>query len=147
MLLPAKVTSVKFCYIPLRFLSLMFCTIHSSDRYKPVCTCNTCCVLARVLYNKAKKGALFLRQLITCSLIGLLIIAVHNFQRFSDRSSVSAFKLVFILKLDETQARRQRGGNAPPDFRFCPSIFFLPPTRYFFGRKKLVFFGGKNVKI
>ena len=33
--------------------------IHSSYRYKPVCTGNTCCVLARVLSKKAKKGALF----------------------------------------------------------------------------------------
>ena len=29
----------------------------------------------------------------------------------------------------------------------CPPIFFLPPPRYFFGRKKLVFLGEKNVKI
>ena len=33
-----------------------------------------------------------------------------------------------------------QGGNAPP-------IFFLLPPRNFFGRKKLMFFGGKNVKI
>ena len=32
--------------------------------------------------------------------MGLLIIAVHNFQRFSDRSFVSVFELGFILKLD-----------------------------------------------
>ena len=88
-----------------------------------------------------------MRQLITCSLIGLLIIAVHNFQRFSDRSSVSAFKLVFILKLDETQARRQRGAMPPPDFRFCPSIFFLPPTRYFFlGGRSWCFLAEKTLK-
>ena len=31
-------------------------------------------------------------------------------------------------------------GQCPPDFRFCS-------PRYFFGRKKLVFLGGKNVKI
>ena len=31
--------------------------------------------------------------------IGLLIIAVRYFQRFSDRSLVSAFELIFILKL------------------------------------------------
>ena len=33
-------------------------------------------------------------------LVGLLIIADHNFQRFSDRSFVSAFELIFMLKLD-----------------------------------------------
>ena len=36
----------------------------------------------------------------TCNFIGLLIIAVRNFQRFSDRSFVSAFEPIFILKLD-----------------------------------------------
>ena len=35
------------------------------------------------------------------SLIGLLIIiAVRNFQRFSDRSFISAYELIFVLKLD-----------------------------------------------
>ena len=33
-------------------------------------------------------------QIITCSLIGLLIVAVRNFQTFFDRSFVSAFELV-----------------------------------------------------
>ena len=33
-------------------------------------------------------------------LIGLLIIAVRNFQRFSNRSFVSAFEPIFILKVD-----------------------------------------------
>ena len=32
--------------------------------------------------------------------VGLLIIAVRNFQKFSDRSFVTAFELIFILKLD-----------------------------------------------
>ena len=32
--------------------------------------------------------------------MGLLIIAARNFQRFSNRSFVSAFELIFILKLD-----------------------------------------------
>ena len=32
--------------------------------------------------------------------LGLLIIAVRYFQRFSDRSFVSAFELDFISKLD-----------------------------------------------
>ena len=56
------------------------------------------------------------------------------------------------------QARRQRGagGAMPPRFSFLPPRFsllppppdfFLAPSRYFFGRKKLVFLGGKNVKI
>ena len=44
----------------------------------------------------------FLWQIISCSLIGLLIIAVRSFQRFFDRSFVSAFEPIFILKLDET---------------------------------------------
>ena len=39
-------------------------------------------------------------QLISCSLIDLLIIAVHDFQKFSDRSFVSVFELIFNLKLD-----------------------------------------------
>ena len=33
------------------------------------------------------------------SLIGLLIIAARNLQRFSDRSFVCAFELIFILNL------------------------------------------------
>ena len=37
---------------------------------------------------------------ISCSLTGLLVIAVHNFQRFSDRNFFSAFERIFILKLD-----------------------------------------------
>ena len=39
-------------------------------------------------------------QKISCSLIDLLIVAVYNFQRFCGRSLLSAFELVFILKLD-----------------------------------------------
>ena len=39
-----------------------------------------------------------------------------------------------------------QGGQCLPDFRFYPPDFFLPPT-VFFGRKKLLFLGGKNVKI
>ena len=39
-------------------------------------------------------------QIISCSLRGLLIIAVRNFQRFSDCSVAGAFKLISILKLD-----------------------------------------------
>ena len=39
-------------------------------------------------------------QTISCSLIRLLIIAVRNFRRFPDRSFVSAFQPIFILKLD-----------------------------------------------
>ena len=43
-------------------------------------------------------------------------------------------------------ARRQRGGNAPR-FSFLPLRFFSCPLRYFFGRKKKLLLGGKNVKI
>ena len=39
-------------------------------------------------------------QIVSCSLRGLLVIAVRNFQAFSDRSFVSAFELIFILKLN-----------------------------------------------
>ena len=40
-------------------------------------------------------------QIISCSLMGLLIIAVHNFQRFFDRSFVSTFELILIeIKLE-----------------------------------------------
>ena len=35
----------------------------------------------------------------------------------------------------------------PPIFVFAPPRFFSCPPRYFFGRKKLVFLGGKNFKI
>ena len=50
--------------------------------------------------EKAKKGDLYLWQITSCSLIGLLIIAVRNFQRFSDHSFVGALEPMFILKLD-----------------------------------------------
>ena len=49
--------------------------------------------------KKAKKES-FLWQIVSYSLMGLLIIAVLNFQRFSDLNFVSAFELIFILKLD-----------------------------------------------
>ena len=49
---------------------------------------------------ESKKRNSFLRQIISCSLIGLLIIAVRNFLRFFDCSFVSAFEPIFILKLD-----------------------------------------------
>ena len=49
--------------------------------------------------EKTNEGALFLWQIISCSLIGLFIIAVRNFQNFSDRGFVRAFELIFILKL------------------------------------------------
>ena len=52
--------------------------------------------------EESKENCSFLWQIISCSLRGLLIIVVHNFQRFSDRSFVSAFELIFILKLDWT---------------------------------------------
>ena len=47
-------------------------------------------------------------QITSCSLIGLLIIAVCNFQRFFYGSFVSAFELIFILKLDQTVKCRAR---------------------------------------
>ena len=39
------------------------------------------------------------------------------------------------------------GGHCPPIFVFVPPDLFLSPPRYFFGRKKLLFLAGKNVKI
>ena len=51
------------------------------------------------LKKESEEGSTFLRQIIRCSLIGLLIIAVRNFQRFSDRSFFNAFDLIVILKL------------------------------------------------
>ena len=48
--------------------------------------------------EKAKKGTLLVA--ISCSLIGLRIITVRNFQRFSDRNFVSAYQPIFVLKLD-----------------------------------------------
>ena len=44
----------------------------------------------------------FLWQIISCSLISLLIIAVRNLERFSDRYFVTAYELIIILKLDLT---------------------------------------------
>ena len=41
----------------------------------------------------------------------------------------------------------QGGGQCPQIFVFGPPDFFLALPRYFFGRKKLLFLGGKNVKI
>ena len=38
----------------------------------------------------------------SCDLIGLLIIAVCSFQRFSDRSFVTASEVIVILKLEYT---------------------------------------------
>ena len=40
--------------------------------------------------------------MISCSLISLLIIAVRNLERFSDRYFVTAYELITILKLDLT---------------------------------------------
>ena len=40
--------------------------------------------------------------MLSCSLIGLSIIAVRNFQGFSDCSFVSAYEPISILKLDWT---------------------------------------------
>ena len=51
-------------------------------------------------FVEESEGALFLWQIISCSLIGLLIIAVRNFQRFSNRNFISAYELIFVLKLD-----------------------------------------------
>ena len=50
-------------------------------------------------HKKSEERSSFLWQILSCILIGLLIIDVSNFQRFSDRSFVSAFELIFILKL------------------------------------------------
>ena len=38
--------------------------------------------------------------MVSCSLIGLLITTICNFQRLSDHSFVIAFEPIFILKLD-----------------------------------------------
>ena len=51
-------------------------------------------------------------QIISCSFIGLLIIAVHNFQSFSDRSFVSAFEL--ILELYKTVKCNFQNTKRPP---------------------------------
>ena len=50
--------------------------------------------------KKSKQLNLFLWQILSCSLIGLLIIALRNLQKFSDRSFVSAYKPISILKLE-----------------------------------------------
>ena len=64
--------------------------------------------------EESEERSSFLRQIITCSFIGVLIIADHNFQRFSDRSFVSAFELVFILKLDYTVKRNFQNTKKTP---------------------------------
>ena len=50
--------------------------------------------------EESEERSSFLWKIISCSLIDLLIIAVHNFQRFFDRSFVSVFELNFVLNLD-----------------------------------------------
>ena len=52
--------------------------------------------------EKSAERISFLWQIIRCSRIDLLIIAVRNFQQFSDRSFVDAFELSFTLKLHYT---------------------------------------------
>ena len=92
-MLTDKLTSVK--------VFIVNSLLHSSHRYKPVCTGNTSCVLAPVIYKKAKKGSLFAaNNKLQPQSSTTVIIAVRNFQRFSDRSFVSAFELIFILKLE-----------------------------------------------
>ena len=61
--------------------------------------------------------------------------------RSSSVANQGAFFVVLVICV-AYEARRQRRGRGamPPDF-------FLAPPRYFFGRKKLVFLGGKHVKI
>ena len=50
--------------------------------------------------EESEERSSFLWQIISCSLIGLLIIVVCNFQTFSDRSFVCAFELItFYLKI------------------------------------------------
>ena len=50
--------------------------------------------------EESEERSSFWWQIISCSLIGLLIIADRNFRRFSDCGFVSAFELIFIVKLD-----------------------------------------------
>ena len=61
-------------------------------------------------------------QKLRCSLIGPLIIAVHNFQRFSDRSFVSAFELIFVLKLHWTVKRNFQNTKRPPHQKYFLTI-------------------------
>ena len=70
------------------------------------CTGTNQCALVTLIristsfLEESEERSSFLRQIISCSLTGQLIIAVLNFQRFFDRSFVSAFELIVILKLD-----------------------------------------------
>ena len=57
--------------------------------------------------------------------------------------------LRMIKMMTRSQARRQLGGrgcNAPRFSFLPPRFFFLAPPLYFFGRKNLVFLGGKTSK-
>ena len=65
--------------------------------------------------EESEQRSSFLWQIIRCSLIGLLIIAVRNFQRFSDRSFVYTFELIFILKLDWTVKCHFQNTKRPPE--------------------------------
>ena len=74
-----------------------------------------------------------------------------NAFKYKDKMQYFAFLntyLYFKLQLHPcaSPAGGQRG-QCPLDFCFCPPDFFLALPRCFFGRKKLVFLGGKNVKI
>ena len=46
--------------------------------------------------------------------VGLLIIAVRNYQRFSDHSFVSALEPILILKLDKTVKCNFQNTKRPP---------------------------------
>ena len=65
--------------------------------------------------EESKESSAFLWQIMSCSLIGLLIIAVRNLQRFSDLRFVSAFELTFILKLDKTVKCNFQNTKRPPE--------------------------------
>ena len=79
--------------------------------------------------EKSEERSAFLSPIISCSLIGLLIIAVLNFLRFSDRSFVSAFEPIFILKLDWTVKRYLQNTKGHHSNKFFLTIRSTVPLR------------------
>ena len=51
-----------------------------------------------------------------------------------------------LFWLGHVQARRQRGGNAPPIFVFAHPIFFLPRHGIFLGGRSWCFWAEKTLK-
>ena len=69
--------------------------------HPPQCSTKICTTgISSSFIEESEEKSSFLWQIISCSLISPLIIAVRIFQKFFDCSFVSTFEPIFILKLD-----------------------------------------------